>query len=269
MAVHHIGSHEVKRYVPFFFLLTLVLSACTIRLDVDLVVNEDESGSFALFMGFDEEFQELMEQGGGEEMNITEALGSAPEGWTVEEVTEDGFEGMRISTDYSSFEDLEAKLGGLGEGTDVGVGGDFLSDFGLTREGDEFRFEADSSGVSDGIGDALSQSDGGDMMSGMDMSSLLGDLFEIRFNLTLPGSIGANNATSVNGNTLTWEVDLTDEGGTFEAVSTVGGGSSAMLLGGAAVAAAVVAGIGVAAMRRRKTNAAAAAVAAAPVDPVS
>ena len=259
----------MKRYIPVFMLLALALSACTIRLDVGLVVNEDESGTFGLFMGFDEEFQELMEQGGGEDINLTEDLSDVPEGWTVEEVTEDGFEGVRISTDYSDFEDLEAKLGEMGEGADVGVSGDFLSDFGLTHEGDEFRFEADASGVNDGLGDALGESGGEDMLSGMDPSMILGDLFEIRFNLTLPGTIGANNATSVNGNTLTWEVDVTDEGGTFEAVSTVGGGSSAMLIGGAAVAAVAVAGIGVVAMRRRKANEATSAIEAAPVDPVS
>lgn len=259
----------MKRYVPVFILFALALSACTIRLDVGLVVNEDESGSFALFMGFDEEFQQLIEQGGGEDINLTEDLSDVPEGWTVEEVTEDGFDGVRISTDYSSFEDLEAKLGEMGEGADVGVGTDFLSDFGLTHEGDEFRFEADTSGVNEGLGDALGETGGEDMLSGMDPSMILGDLFEIRFNLTLPGTIGANNATSVNGNTLTWEVDLTDEGGTFEAVSTVGGGSSALLIGGAAVAAVAVAGIGVVAVRRRKSNEAAAAIEAMPVDPIS
>ena len=259
----------MKRYFPFLFVLALVLSSCTIRLDVGLVVNEDETGTFSLFMGFDEEFQDLMEQGGADDINLTEDLSDVPEGWTVEEVTEDGFEGVRISTDYSSFEDLEAKLGEMGEGTDVGVGGDFLSDFGLTHEGDEFRFEADASGVNEGLTDALGDSGGDDMMSGMDMSSIIGDLFEIRFNLTLPGTIGANNATSVNGNTLTWEVDLTDEGGTFEAVSTVGGGSSALLIGGVAVAVVAAAGIGVAAMRRRKAGEAAAAIEATPVDPIS
>lgn len=269
MAVHHMGVTEVKRYFPLFILLALVLSACTIRLDVGLVVNEDESGSFALFMGFDEEFQELMEQGGGEEISLTEDLSDVPEGWNVEEVTEDGFEGVRISTDFSDFEDLEAKLGEMGDGTDIGVGGDFLSDFGLTHEGDEFRFQADSSGVSDGLGDALGESGSDDMLSGMDPSMILGDLFEIRFNLTLPGSIGENNADSVNGNTLTWNLDLTDEGGTFEAVSTVGGGSSAMLIGGAAVAALVVVGVGATAIRRRKASEAVEAVSNAPVDPIS
>ena len=39
----------------------LVLSACTIRLDIGVDVNEDESGTFALFMGFDEEFIRMWE----------------------------------------------------------------------------------------------------------------------------------------------------------------------------------------------------------------
>lgn len=259
----------MKRYIPFFLFLTLVLSACTIRLDVGLVVNEDESGSFALFMGFDEEFQELMEQGGGEDLNLTEDLSDVPEGWTVEEVTEDGFEGVRISTDYANFEELETKLGEMSEGTDAGIGTDFLSDFGLTHEGDEFRFEADVSGVDEGLSGALGESGGEDMLSGLDASSILGDLFEIRFNLTLPGTIGANNADSVNGNTLTWNLDLTEEAGTFEAVSTVGGSSSALFIGGAAIAAVVVAGVGVTAVRRRKADAAVAAVNSTGVDPIS
>ncbi len=149
------------------------------------------------------------------------------------------------------------------------MGTDFLSDFGLTHEGDEFRFEADVSGVNDQITGALGESGGEDMLSGLDASSIIGDLFEIRFHLTLPGSIGANNADSVDGNTLTWNLDLTQEAGTFEAVSTVGGGSSALLIGGIAIAALVVAGVGVTAMRRRKAAAAAAAIEATPVDPVS
>ncbi len=259
----------MKRYIPFFAVLVLVLSACTIRLDVDLVVNEDETGTFSLFMGFDDELRDLMEQGGGEALDLTEDLSDVPEGWTVEEVTEDGFEGVRISTDYDSFEDLNAKLSEMNDGADGGVGTDILSDFGLTHEGDEFRFEADASGVDEGLSGALGESGGDDMLSGLDPSSIMGDLFEIRFNLTMPGSIGEHNADTVNGNLLTWNLDLTEEGQTFKAVSTVGGGSSALLIGGIAVAALVVVGVGVTAVRRRKGDAAVDAIAGTPTDPVS
>ena len=259
----------MKRYIPFFAVLVLVLSACTIRLDVDLVVNEDETGTFSLFMGFDDELRDLMAQGGGEDLDLTEDLSDVPEGWTVEEVTEDGFEGVRISTDYDSFDDLNAKLSEMSEDTDGGVGTDFLSDFGLTRDGDEFRFEADASGVDEGLSGALGESGGEDMLSGLDPSSIMGDLFEIRFNLTMPGSIGEHNADVINGNRLTWNLDLTEENQTFRAVSTIGGGSSALLFGGIAAAAVVVAGVGVAAVRRRKENVSVDAIENTPTNPVS
>jgi hypothetical protein len=265
----------VKRYFPLLTVLVLVLSSCTIRLDVGLTVNEDESGTFALFMGFDEEFQQLMEQGGGEGFDMTEGLEDVPEGWTVEEVVEDGFEGVRISTDFQDFEELEQKLGELGEGQDAGVGTDFLGDFGLTREGDEFRFEVDVSGVDEQLSGAVGDSGGEDLLSGMDPATLFEDLFEIRFRLTLPGEIQSHNADSVDGNTLTWNVGFDEDDTTYRAVSSTSGGSSSMLLIGGAAAVAVVAGIGVMAMRNRRKDAAVDAVNAAstsfdapPVDPV-
>jgi hypothetical protein len=255
----------VKRYFPILLLLALGLSACTIRFDVGVDVNEDETGTFALFVGFDEEFQQLAEQGGGDDLNITEGLEEVPEGWSAEEVTEDGFEGVRIATDFSSFEDLETRLGELNETTDTGVGTDFLSGFGLTHEGDEFRFKVDVSGLDEELTGAIGEGGGEDLFSGIDPTSLIEDLFQIRFKLTLPGEIGDNNADSVEGNTLVWNVGLSDEGGTYEAVSTTGGGSSALLYVGIAAAGLVVVGVGATAMRRRRDDAAVEAVSSAPI----
>ena len=265
----------MKRYIPLLMILGLALSACTIRFDLDVAINEDESGTFAVFIGFDEEFQQLMEQGGADGLDLTEGLEDVPEGWTAEEVTEDGFEGMRITTDFSDLEELEQRLGELGDAGDAGVGTDFLTDFVLTHEGDEFRFKVDVSGLDEGLTDAVGDTGGEDLLAGFDPESLFEDLFQIRFKLALPGSIGANNADEIDGNTLIWNVDVTDEGRTFEAVSTVGGGSSALLIGAGAVAAAVVAGVGVTAVRRRRKESAVAAVSSAPtsldappVDPI-
>ncbi len=205
----------MKRFIPLIMLLGLVLSACTIRFDIGIDVNEDESGTFALFMGFDEEFQQLADEGGGEGFSLTEGLEDVPEGWTVENVVEDEFEGVRISTNFESFDDLDAKLAELGDTADTGVGTDFLSDFSLTHEGDEFRFDVDVSGLDEGLTDAVGDSGGEDLFSGIDPASFFEDLFEIRFKLTLPGTIGDNNADEVDGNTLIWNVDLADEGGTL------------------------------------------------------
>lgn len=255
----------MKRYLPLFVLLTLALSACTIRFDVGVDVNLDESGTFTLFIGFDEEFQQLAEESGGEDLNITEGLEDVPEGWTVDEVNEDGFEGVRVSADFESFEDLSRRIDEIGATADTGIGTDFLSDFGLTREGDEFRFKVDVTGLDEELAGALGDTGGEDLFSGFDPSTIFEDLFQIRFKLTLPGEIGANNADEIDGNTLLWNVGISDEGGTYEAVSNVSSTNSAILLGALAVAGvAVLGGVG-AVMKRRKDKAAVDAVNSAPV----
>ena len=138
-----------------------------------------------------------------------------------------------------------------------------LSNFELTHEEDEYRFRADVSGVDEGLTEAVGDS-GGDMLAGID-ASMMEDLFEIRFRLTLPGSIGENNADAVSANTLTWNLDLGSDGGELYATSTTGGSSSTMLIGGAAAAAIALAGVGVAASRRRKNKAAVDAITNSPI----
>lgn len=266
----------MKRYVPLFAVLVLLLSACTIRFDVGIDVNADESGTFALFIGFDEQFQQLMEEGGGEGFDMTEGLADAPEGWKAEEVIEDGFEGVRISTEFNDFDELNQKLAELNQEQGGGAGTDFLSDFSLTRDGDTFRFQADVSGIDEQLTGAVGESGGDDLMSGLDPATLFEDLFEIRFRLTLPGTIESHNADSINGSTLIWNVDIADEGTTYEAVSTTKAGAISLILIGAIVAIVIVAGLGVAAMQRRKKQNAIDAVDAAwsptsepPAGPVS
>jgi hypothetical protein len=258
-------ENNVKRYFLLLTMLVLAVSACTIRVDVGIDVNEDESGTFSLFMGFDEEFQQLAEQGGAEGLDMTEGLQDVPEGWTVEEVVEDGFEGVRISSDFNSLDELNTRVEELGGQADAGATTDFLSDVGLTHDGDEFRFRADVSGLDEGLTDAVGESGGDELFEGLDPSALFEDLFEIRLKLTLPGEIGANNADEVDGNTLIWNVGLGDEGGTFEAVSSTGDGSSALLYVGIGVAALVVVGVAITAIRRRREEAAVTAVTSAPV----
>ena len=232
-----------------------------------MTINEDESGTFALLIGFDEEFKQLMDQGGGEGgFELTEGLEDVPEGWNVEEVVEDGFEVMKVSSAFDSLDELDSRLAELGDTADTGVGTEFLGDFNLTHEGDDFRFEVDVSGLDEELTGALGEQGGSDdLLSGIDPSTLFEDLFEIRFRLTLPGTIGANNADAVDGNTLTWNLDMGSDGGELYATSTTGGGSSTMLVGGAAVAAAALVGVGVAASRRRKKNASVEAVTNSPI----
>lgn len=261
----------MKRYA-LLMLLALGLSACTIRFDIGVDVNEDESGTFTVFMGLDEEMRELMEQSGGEDMSITDQLASdAPEGFEVEEYAEDGFEGVLLSTSFTSFDDLNTKLT---ETADEGSPTDMVNSFEFTHEDDEFRFSADVSGLGEGFTDAVGEAGGEDMLSGFD-PSFMSDLFEIRFQLTLPGEITEHNADSIDGSTVTWDLAFDESRDALVAVSSTSGGNSFLLIGGAVIVVAAAAGIGVAASRRRKKSSVDAVTSAAasgdapPVDPIS
>lgn len=245
--------------------LGLALSACTVRVDLGVGVNEDESGTFSLFVGLDQELQQLAQQSGGEDLNFTQAMEDVPEGWTAEEVSQEGFDGVKVSTDFSSFDALESKLAQLAETGGTGMPTDFLSGFGLTHEGDEFRFKVDVSGLSQGLGDALGAGGGDDMLQGFSPDQILQDLFQIRFLLTLPGKIESNNADSVDGNTLIWNVGVADEGTTYEAVSTTGGAGAGVLWGVLVLALVAAAAVGLIFFRRKQEKEAVAAVTGQPV----
>lgn len=257
----------MKRFLALM-MLALALSACTIRFDMGVDVKEDESGTFTVFVGLDKEMQDLMAQSGGEDTNIVDQLtNQVPEGFEVEDYSEDGFDGARITGTFSSLDDLNTRLTEAGGGESTALGGDVVNSFQFTHDGDEFHFSADVSALGQDLTDTLGQAGSDEIPSGFD-TSMLSDLFDMRFRLTLPGEIKENNADSVSGNTLTWKLALDEQRDALEAVSSTAGGSSALLIGGAAVIAAALLGGGVAMGRRRK-KAAVDAVESAPASPIS
>lgn len=253
----------MKRMIPLLA-LGLLLSACTIRLDAAVTINEDNSGQFSVFVGLDKEFRQLAEQNGGSDLSFTDSLKDVPPGWEVADVTDGDFQGVRISTDFKSLADLESKVQQLRDSGDAAASPSFLTDFGLTREGDEFRFSVDLQGIGQGLTEGLGGGGGEDLLQGMDPTELFSNLFQIRFLLTLPGKIGENNADEVNGNTLIWNIDLTDEGKTLNAVSSTGGSSRSVLYLIGGIALLVVLGAAVIATRRRREEASVNAVLSQP-----
>lgn len=249
-------------------LLVLGLSACTIRFDIGMDVKEDESGSFAVFIGLDEEMRDLMSQFGGEDVSLMDQFtGQVPEGFDVEDYSEEGFEGVRLSATFSSIDELNSKLAASGNDQGGAVGTDLVSNFSLTHDGDEFRFQADLTGLDQTLTDAIGEAGGEELMPGFGPDAL-SDVFDARFRLTLPGTIQDNNADSVNGNTLTWNLAVGDTRDSLQAVSSTAGGTSPFLFGGVAVVAAALIGGGVA-MSRRKKKSAVDAVNSTPASPVS
>jgi len=234
----------MRRVIPLVIALALITSACQIRVDSLITVNGDESGTFGVVVAFDEEFRGLVEEQGGD-LDLGPGVDALPAGWTEEAYSEDGFEGSLITASFSDFADLQRLMTEL-QSVDDGQGSpnSLFNNLVLARDGDDFRFEARLEGIEEGFGDT-----GGDVsFEGADGAALFASLFDIRYLVSLPGSIGNNNADVVDGNTLIWSIGLTDDGRVLSATSSPGGFGIMPIV----VVAALLVGIGAfVAMRRR------------------
>lgn len=227
----------MRRAIPVILLLALVTSACQIRVDSVVTVNDDESGTFGLVLAFDEEFRQFATESGGD-MDLTSGLDGLPAGWSEQPYAEDGFEGSFISASFTDFADLQRLLSEMAAVESGDGSPDTMFDtMSLRREGDAFRFEARIEGLEEGFSES-----GGDLsFSGDEGAAMFASLFDIRFVVTLPGSIGDHNADLVEGNTLIWNIGLNDEGAKLFATSSPGGlgflpiaGAAVVLIGAGA-----------------------------------
>ena len=218
-------------------LFGLMMAACQVRVDTNIHVNEDGSGTFALEIGFDEEFRELAQAQQGD---ITASTTAVPPGWRSEEFASDGFEGTRLSVDFTDPVDLQIKLKQL-EQTDGEQSPNSLTDsIEIWQNGDTFFFEALISQVEEEF-------------SGFDLGeeALVAQVFQVRMVVTLPGTIVDSNATTQDGNTLTWNIPLTGDDQSLFATSELGGGLPVPLPVLAAIAAVLGLAVGLTLYRRR------------------
>jgi hypothetical protein len=207
----------LRRRTALLLLLALVASACQLRTDVQIEINADETGTFALELGFDEELRQLAEGDGGDlSLDGFELGEDTPVGWTVSDFDDGEFAGTRISTPFSSLDDLTSKLALLAENGDGGDPTDDLVDsVTISRDGNDFRFEAELAQLDEAFADA-----GGDGLEfGIDPTQFLENLFLIRFVVTMPGELTSHNADEVDGSTLVWNIALDGENRTLRAMS--------------------------------------------------
>jgi hypothetical protein len=232
----------MKRVIPLL-VLTLVLTGCKIRFDSVTTVEADGSGTLALEISLDEEFRQLIEESGeGSFFDLEQDLQDIPGGWTASEFSRGEFEGVRISAAFSDFADLDRRLAQLTEADGEEVAPSFLQVSGLSRDGDRFTFRTELEGLEEGLTDLGATEGGGDLgFEGFDPASLFGEVFEIRYLVTLPGEITSHNANVVEGNTLIWNIGITDEGRVLSAESDAGSGSA---WGGWLAIAAIVVALG-------------------------
>ena len=224
-----------RSWLPVLALVgILVLSACEFRIRADLVIAEDESGTLSVELSMDEELAALAGSFGGE-LVVGEEI--VPAGWTAELVTDEGYEGIRASTDFGSLGELEQRLGELAEGTGTADTPllAFLADISPTREEDTFRFHLlIPEEVEAMIGEELQQSP-----IPIDLA-VLDEVFDIRLSLVLPGDLQSSNADVVTGETLVWDISLADSGRVLEAESQLAGPDRTRLVVLGAVVAALL-----------------------------
>lgn len=213
-----------RNLIPVMSLIAaLLLAACEFRIHADLVILEDETGTFSVEMSMDEQLAALAGGDFGGELAIGEDL--VPEGWTAEVVSGEGYEGIRARTAFESLDQLRDWLGRLAGGAEASPLPALLSDMSPTREDDTFRFRLVVPTEVEGLlGEGLEQSP-----VPIDLA-MLDDVFDIRFALALPGEIVSHNADADTGQALVWNISLGDAGRVLEAESQIPRSGSTMIV---------------------------------------
>ncbi|MCY3579832.1 MAG: hypothetical protein OXH33_04635 [bacterium] len=237
-----------RGYLVALLASVLLLSACEVRLHANLEIEEDESGTIAVVMAFDDALASMAgpELGDG----LGEMSAQLPSEWQAEPFAEDGFNGIRITVPFESLTELQDALTALTQGesgSDLPVGElmGFLGDIIPTREGDTFRF---SLTMPAGMDQAL-----GEELGPMPIeASMLDSVFDIRMSLTLPGEIVSHNADIKVGDTLVWNLSFADSVRTLQAESMLTSAISGALILVALALAVLVALVVVLLVRNRR-----------------
>lgn len=213
----------------------LLVALCTscMELDQSLTVHEDGSGEMVTEILLDEDAAGLMAAFGGsaglddlvEEMSrdLPADVGDRLE---VESFERDGRPGISMRVSFESIEDLQeamAAAAGTEAAAQAGVG---LAEGGtgevvLRPEGEGWFFEMtgvqnavpSDEGITDDPALEALGPEAGEALEEMyaEMAQAL-EGFEMRFSVTLPGSIVDSNADEVDGNTARWTFTFEDEG---------------------------------------------------------
>jgi hypothetical protein len=234
----------------------LVLTGCY-RVNVSIEVDDDGSGELTMLMAVNPDaFEDVlgpMAEAFGETGEfsrdelcspeaLSESFGSPTDDMTVEPYDEDGYCGEIRTVRFDSVDAVDSSMGTVSDDGTFAI---------MELESGGWRFDATDVSASPAEDEVA-----GEFVDPEMMGALLGQA-EFEFAVTLPGRPVDHNATSVDGNTFTWDIDLADPVTELYAETepgTAGGSSSSsswiwIVLVLAAIAAAV--GLAVVLMRGR------------------
>jgi hypothetical protein len=170
---------------------TLLLAACEVRSYLDIDMSDSSNGTVSVQVGFDDQFREAMEEFGGGTDLVGELEADAPgEGWEVERFEDGDIEGIVMTKEFSSIEELEELLE---EGRLSGPQEGLVGAVSFTDTGDTIRFEAEVPEGSD--------------FEGIDPAEMEGLFtYDARIRVTFPGEVIEHNG-ELEENTVTWSFD--------------------------------------------------------------
>lgn len=225
------------------------LSACQLRIAVDVAVEESGAGAFELQVAADEELAELLADAGADPLADLDALRAVVPDWTV--TLDEGAElAVTFATTFEEPADLAERTDRLHDALDD-IDGRLFDDLALVLEDDRLRFTGALGVVPPEVPGATGA---GVEFDVDDLRRLLeerGDEF-VRYDLrvTLPRPAVEHDADEVEGRSLTWNLPV-GELRRVEAVASVGSDRTWWIAGGVAALAAVVSASVIVSLRLR------------------
>lgn len=231
-------------------LLAVGLSACQLRVAVDVAVEADGSGAFELAVALDEELNRLLEDADVDVLaDLDQVRAAAPE-WsvTVDEAT-DGL-AVVFSTTFEEPEGLATRTDGLHDALDE-VDGRIFRDLALVLEGERLSFTGQVGVLPPEVPGATGT---GVSFDAEDLRRLLEERGEefVRYDvrLDLPHEPERHDGDEVEGTSVVWHAPI-GELRAINAETSVGGARQRWLAIGVATLAAVVAAVVVVVIRLR------------------
>jgi len=207
----------MRRILILVAALALLTTACKIEINAELTIDADKSGTVTMEIGYDDEILALAEADGGSpadllgDFDLEDIAGAVT---TTERRGDMNFTIVEVPVeDFTQSEGLGGELtSGLTDDFEITFTEDLVTVRGATT-------------LDDALGDS------GDTAAFP--PEMMAEFFSINIRITMPGKVLDHNATSQDGSTLTWVVDLT--AGTLDISADSNpnespGGSSSILL---------------------------------------
>lgn len=183
-------------------LIALITASCRIEANLDLVIDDDGSGTYTAEVGLDEELQQALAAFGDPDEILSTLDFGVPNATTSERVEGD----MTYSVVSATFDDASE----LTEMIQEGVDGNPFDRFEITVDDDGARVDA-AIELPEAFTSAVA--DAGDLATTLDAA--------ITIEIAMPGRVTSSNADRTIGtNELVWDVDFTDSEVVIEAQST-------------------------------------------------